>query len=157
MIGHYNRQQHAFSPGIARLEDRTLNSTGISVLSVVPNVLIPPKGQTIQVTVQGNVTESSAKVKPIVRYLVVDQYHVYEPHGRIVHLIPINPNAYRYIVKIPLQASRSTKNGPNAYGRQYSILLTSQDADNSAAVYAGAVVPLNPSRPPKPIHVLPGV
>lgn len=150
-------ERRRFQPNIHTLEDRKLLATGVSILSVVPNVLGHPRGQNVPVLVQGNITRSSTNETPTAYFRVVDQYRTFQPTAYIKSLKLINPNTYRYSVVIPLQASRSTLNGPNAIGRQYSILVVSQDADNAAAAYAGVLVPLDPKQPVRPINKLPGV
>ena len=152
-----SQRPRAFSPVVSTLEDRIVQSTGVNLVSVVPNVLTPTNGQKISVSVQGYVTKTNPKEHPVVRFQVVDQYRQYQPSGRVVNLVPVSPTVYRYQVSIPLIASRSSKNGPNAVGRQYNILITSTVPDNASAVYAGVVVPLNPNKPPRPIHILPGI
>ena len=150
-------QIRSFKPEMARLETRELMSTGLNLLSVVPNILTSPKGQTVSVVVEGYVIRSSLKETPVVQYQVIDQYHRDEPHGRVPMLKLVSPTSYRYKIIIPLVASRSHLNGPNAIGRQYDILVTTTDAQNTAVAYAAVLVPLNPNKPPKPIHVLPGL
>ncbi len=127
------QRPRAYSPVVNALEDRTVYSTGITILSVVPNILTPPNGQSVMVRVQGNVYKTSPKEKPVVRYQVVDQYHQYEPSGRVIHVIPTGVNSYRFDVSIALPATRSSRNGPNAIGRQFSILVVSTVPDNSAS------------------------
>ncbi len=150
-------RRRTFRPVITRLEDRRVLATGVNIMSVLPNILIPPKGQYIPVLVQGYVTRSNTTETPLVRYQVVDQYHRYEPYGKVTAMKLVNPNEFRYAVTIPLLASRSTLNGPNAIGRQYSILVVSTDSQDSSSAYAGAIVPLNAHKPPKPVHKLPGI
>jgi hypothetical protein len=117
----------------------TLDTTPPTItVTATPDILWPPNGQMVPVTVSGMMTDSELDgtgVNPsTAAYVVTDEYAQVQPSGSV----PLQPNG-SYSFTIQLQASR---NGDDLDGRQYIITVSAQDnAGNKGAASTVVTVP----------------
>lgn len=144
------RHPRKFRPEIGNLERRELMATAVSSLFVRPAILSPANGRYVTVTVSGKVTESSAKRTPGGQFHVIDEYARIQPHGKVV-LTKIEPTIYSYSFTIKLQASRANS---DSSGRQYNVIVGSQDDQNAHGLAVSVLVPHNSVEPVKASQTL---
>ena len=106
-------------------------------VSATPATLWPPNGELVSVIVSGTITDSgsgSSGVNPSsAAYMVEDEYGRIQPHGSIT----LQADG-QYAFTIALQASRQ---GNDADGRQYTIIVSAQDnAGNEGSASTGVTV-----------------
>lgn len=126
-------------PEILRLERRECPITLVKSLLVTPALLAPANNRYVAVQVEGKVTETNRHVRPQAQFTVVDEYAVIQPHGQVA-LTRISPNDYVFQFKIVLQAKRASG---DPSGRQYNIIVGSQDYQNANGLAVTALVPKN--------------
>jgi hypothetical protein len=124
--------------------DRTAPT--ITINTVNPNVLWPPNGKFVTVTVTGVASDSLSGVDASsLGFHVVDEYGTVEPSGSITDITPTGPNPFGgfanvgFTFQVMLQARR---HGFDFDGRQYVIDVTASDmAGNTGLESATAIVP----------------
>lgn len=135
---------------VSTLETRTLTTiTGISVTADT-NILTPPDGRLVPVTVTGQVINDNTAA-PVVAVQVIDEYR----RVNTVSSIPLTrseemngaPRPYLYSVTLHLEASRSDQ---DRAGRQYYVIITAKDADNGVGRVVPVIVPFDPNHLPSP-------
>jgi hypothetical protein len=135
------RPRRGSRPELVGLEGRqllTLSPTKIS-LKAVPNILSPPNGQYVPVTVTGSFNESATDAAPSGFFYVTDQYGKLEPRaGVTLTQSPTDPHTYTFSFTIHLQAQRGSM---TTNGRQYSILVGARDAAGAVGKTIGVQVP----------------
>jgi hypothetical protein len=106
----------------------------ISVV-VTPEILGPPNGKLVAVTVSGTTGDGGSGVdRSSATYRVEDEYGQVEPSGTMAL-----DAAGHYSFTVMLQASRS---GSDRDGRHYSVIVSVKDnAGNSASATAVVIVP----------------
>jgi hypothetical protein len=93
--------------------------------SATPDILWPPDGKSVQVTLSGTVTAGTAPIVPgAVDYSVMDEYGLVQPSGNI----SFDPGG-TFSVGVPLIASRK---GNDPDGRRYTIVVTARDQIGNA-------------------------
>jgi hypothetical protein len=107
----------------------------VIVASANPATLWPPRGQVVQTTISGTMTDDLSGVnRATAQFSVQDEYGVIQPSGPV----PVDANG-GYSFTIALQAQR---NGADLDGRHYEITLTVQDnAGNVGRTAVTVVVP----------------
>jgi hypothetical protein len=118
----------------------------VTISTVNPNVLWPPNGKFVTVTVTGVATDSLSGVAlSSLRFHVVDEYGRVEPSGAITRVTTTEVTPFGgfenvgFSFRVELQARRF---GFDFDGRQYVIDVTANDvAGNSGQGSAGVVVP----------------
>jgi hypothetical protein len=143
------------TPELSRLEDRCL-LLAVPTANAVPELLFPPDGRLVPVTVTGTVIQLKVpqnlprpRVNPIARFFVIDEYRRTEPGG-FIHLVPKSKNAWKYSFTVDLPASRSNS---DTSGRHYSITVVSEDQDGANGQTIDVLVPHDKSQlDPKLYH-----
>jgi hypothetical protein len=129
--------------------DRTAPT--ITINTVSPNVLWPPNGKFVTVTVTGVGSDALSGVNASsLAFHVVDEYRTVEPSGPITSISPAGPNAFggdaqvAFTFQVMLQARR---HGFDRDGRQYTIDVTLSDmAGNASLDTATVIVPHDKGR-----------
>lgn len=137
------RRSRAFRPVCGGLEPRELPATTVSKLIATPSILTPPNNRFVKVDVTGFVVESNKKVTPTAQYHLVDEYRRYEGQGR-VKLTRIGPGGYSFAFSVIVQARRAQE---DIAGRQYFVIVGSQDSQNAGGLVVGVLVPHDKVRP----------
>ena len=137
------RLSRRFRPALNGLETRELAATAVSSLFVTPAILAPPNGHYVRVTVSGKVFESSAKLTPLGMYQVVDEYARIQPGGKVAYR-RVDPTTFTYRFTIVLEASRANS---DPSGRQYNVIVGSQDGQNANGLAVSVLVPKNAVAP----------
>jgi hypothetical protein len=128
-------------PEVAPLEERRLLFvTGITAVAT-PNVLVPPNGRYVPVTVTGTILDSHDKA-PQSFFKVTDEYRRDEPFAPLT-LQRTAQYTFRYRVTFFLQAQRSTQ-VPD--GRHYDILIAAGDQDGGNGKTIPVLVPRDASQ-----------
>jgi hypothetical protein len=122
--------------------DRTAPTIAINTVS--PNVLWPPNGKFVTVTVTGVASDTLSGVNASsLAFHVIDEYGTVEPSGPITSISPTGPNAFggdaqvAYTFQVMLQARR---HGSDRDGRQYTIDVIVSDMAGNASLHTAAVV-----------------
>jgi hypothetical protein len=122
--------------------DRTAPTIAINTVS--PNVLWPPNGKFVTVTVTGVASDTLSGVNASsLAFHVVDEYGTVEPSGPITSISPTGPNAFggdahvAFTFQVMLQARR---HGFDRDGRQYTIDVTLSDMAGNASLHTAAVI-----------------
>jgi hypothetical protein len=103
-------------------------------IAATPDILWPPNGKLIPVTVSGTITDKDSNVDAITAtYEVKDEYGLIQPSGQITTL----DASGHYSFRIQLQASR---NGNDADGRQYTITVRAVDDEGNAGSAPAIVI-----------------
>jgi len=129
--------------------DRTAPT--ITINTVSPNVLWPPNGKFVTVTVTGVASDALSGVNASsLAFHVVDEYGTVEPSGPITSISPAGPTALggdaqvTFTFHVMLQARR---HGFDRDGRQYTIDVTLSDmAGNTSLDTATVIVPHDKGR-----------
>ena len=122
-------RRRGYRPCLQGLEPRDLPATTVSTIITAPTVLNPPNNRFVKVNVTGNVIESSAKGNPHAQYQVSDEYHRFEPGGKVT-LKKVLPTVYTFEFSVVLQARRAQTDNN---GRLYFITVgSSQDTVRTA-------------------------
>jgi hypothetical protein len=114
----------------------TLDTTPpVISLAAAPKILWPPNRKMAPVTILGTITDGGSGVNASsAKFAVHDEYHLVQPHGKIVL-----DSAGNYSFTILLQASR---NGNDDDGRRYTIRVTAIDnAGNRGVKQTSVTVP----------------
>jgi hypothetical protein len=120
----------------------TLSPTNITV-KAVPNILSPPNGQYVPVTVSGSFNESATDAAPSGFFYVSDQYGTDEPRAGIaLHQSATDPHKYTFSFTIHLHAQRGSQSNN---GRQYAILVGARDAAGAVGKTIAVLVPKHPT------------
>jgi hypothetical protein len=122
------------------------SSPSLTISSVSPDVLWPPNGKFVTVTVAGMASDSLSGVNAqALKFHVVDEYGRVEPSGRITNLAETGVTAFGgfshidFSFQVQLQARRF---GFDKNGRHYTIDVSAGDmAGNTAFASAQVVVP----------------
>ena len=109
-----------------------LDRTGPSISeSATPNVLWPPNGKFVTVTVSGTATDTLTGINPAsLSFHVVDEYGAVQPSGPVTVTSVQGPTAFggdtlvRFSFQVQLQARR---HGYDFDGRQYTIVVDGWD------------------------------
>lgn len=133
---------------VTSLEGRQLLVINKITVAAVPNLLVPPDGQFVPVTVKGLIG-TTLPVVPKAFFKVTDQYRRDEPFAALTLTPTVQKNVFSYSVTFRLQAKRSTR---FPMGRHYYVLVGAGDNDGGNGVTVPVLVPLNPppAKPPKP-------
>jgi hypothetical protein len=118
----------------------------IRIDTVTPNILWPPNGKYVTVTVTGTASDSLSGVNDTtLAYHVADEYGLVQPSGAITDITATGATAFggytdvHFSFQIRLQASR---HGYDRDGRHYMIGVTADDtAGNIGTATAEAIVP----------------
>ena len=117
----------------------TLDTTPptITITSVTPDILWPPNGKLVPVTIAGIITDAGSGVHTsTAAYVVIDEYGLIQPSGSVT----VNADG-SYAFTTQLQASRK---GSDKDGRQYTITVSAQDeAGNMGSATTQVIVPHN--------------
>jgi hypothetical protein len=138
-----DRKECRFRPACDRLEGRELAVVYLVTGTAVPQFLQPAKGQTVNVTISGEVA-NTLKQKPQVSYQVVDEYRIINSTGNVpLTLLVSRPgvHVYSYSIKVPLTAQVSSH---DTNGRSYYVLISAGDSQNGQGKYVPVLVPLHP-------------
>jgi hypothetical protein len=121
--------------------DRTPPTVIVNTAS--PNILWPPNGKFVTVTVSGTVVDNLSGVNPAsLRFAVADEYGKVQPSGAIVDVSRSAPTSFggfemvNFSFQVSLQARRF---GYDFDGRQYFIGVSAQDMAGNAGT-GGTVV-----------------
>jgi hypothetical protein len=116
----------------------TLSPTNI-VAKATPNILSPPDGRFVKVTVTGSFQESATNASPTGFFYVTDQYGDVAPRAEIpLQRSATNPSTLDFSFTLDLQAKR----GSMTYnGRQYDILVGARDAAGAVGKTIAVNVP----------------
>jgi hypothetical protein len=130
----------------------------VITISVSPNNLWPPNDMMVPVTVSGKMTDTGSELSPsTATYEVTDEYGQVQPSGGVT----LRPDG-SYAFTVQLQASR---NGDDANGRQYTVLVKVQNAAGNNGVAStvvtvphdqGQLVGSRPHSAPAPIRTSTG-
>jgi hypothetical protein len=132
-------RKRRFRPALDPLESRECQTiTGLQAV-VAPQILKPPNGRFVTVTVKGEIGESG-KQAPIVKFQVIDEYRQVQPGGR-VKLVLVEPGRYKFAFQAALQATVASNDKP---GRLYFISIAAEDAQGSLGQMLHVLVP-NPN------------
>jgi hypothetical protein len=122
--------------------DRTAPT--ITIDSVTPDVLWPPNGKFVAVTVTGIASDSLSGVNASsLGFHVVDEYGKVEPSGSITNITPMNPTSFGgsaqvdFTFQVMLQARRF---GFDRDGRHYTIDVTASDMAGNTGVGSAVVI-----------------
>jgi hypothetical protein len=122
--------------------DRTAPT--ITIDSVTPNVLWPPNGKLVAVTVTGIASDSLSGVNASsLGFHVVDEYGKVEPSGSITNITRLNPTSFGgsaqvdFTFQVMLQVRRF---GFDRDGRQYTIDVTASDMAGNTGVGSAVVI-----------------
>jgi len=105
-----------------------------------PAELWPPRGQMVQVTVSGTMTDDLSGVSPgTAQFVVEDEYGAIQPTGAVT----LGANgAYSFLV-----ALAARRDGQDTLGRQYTIVLSVKDkAGNTGSASTTVLVPHDQGR-----------
>jgi hypothetical protein len=124
--------------------DRTAPT--VTINTVEPNVLWPPNGKFVTVTVTGMVSDSLSGVNPAtLGFHVHDEYHQVEPSGPITDVSETGPTPFggfadaTFSFQVALQARR---HGFDFDGRHYIIDVFASDmAGNTGSDFSVVIVP----------------
>jgi hypothetical protein len=148
------RSRNWYQAEVVELDQRVLLTPGVTGFNakVEPNVLVPPNGRFVPVTISGQVAATTT-TPPTGFFYVTDEYRELEPRG-VFAVGPGQPfivngtpsgTIYPYSVTIFLQAQRSS-DIPD--GRHYYILVGARTPENNMSTTLPVIVPLSPV-PPK--------
>jgi hypothetical protein len=113
-----SRRVHRAVVEVAPLESRALLSTLTITESVSPQILWPPNGRFVPVTVSGTITDTGATVNSV-------QYNVQDSEGiNNIGNTPVTLSNGHYSFVVDLQARRS---GQDKAGRMYTIDILASD------------------------------
>jgi hypothetical protein len=139
-------RRRAASPGGDALEDRTLRAVIGLTASASPVVLRPlnPLDQphAVQVATVHPVTLSGyvvddLNVTPVVTFQVIDEYGKIEPGGKLISQ-QVKPGVIFYSARFGL--SMTSRPG-DSDGRQYTIIVTARDAENTRTTAVSVKAP----------------
>jgi hypothetical protein len=130
-------RRRGYKPCLQGLEPRDLPATTVSSIITAPTVLNPPNNRFVKVTVAGNVIESTPKGNPHAQYQVSDEYHQFEPGGKVT-LKKVLPTVYTFEFSVVLQAHRAQTDNN---GRLYFITVGAQDTETAGGLTAPILVP----------------
>jgi hypothetical protein len=144
--GLWRHRRSRRRPEVDALEERRLLAVSNLVVTAVPNILSPPDGRYVPVTVSGQLVATSAS-PPKGFFFVTDQYRAIEPRGAVALHPASTANLFTYSFTIHLRAKRGSQT-PN--GRQYDILVGATDKDNTAFKTIAVLVPKDAVHPRGP-------
>jgi hypothetical protein len=145
------RRRRCRPPEVCPLEVRELTTiNGFSPVSASTQVLTPPDGRFVPITLSGAVSNDN-RVAPTVRVHVVDEYR----RVNIARRIPVTRQGgtvgkgglYTYSFTVHLEASRADQ---DLAGRQYYVIITVMDPNNGGARIVPVVVPHDARHIPQP-------
>jgi hypothetical protein len=146
-----DRRRRHRPPEVCALEARELTTiTGFSPVTSSTQILTPPDGRRVPVTLTGAVS-NDRPTPPIVELHVIDEYRRVNtafrvPVGRL-EIPERSDRVYSYSSTVLLEASRSDQ---DRAGRQYYLFITVEDEDNGGARVVPVVVPFDPRHLPTP-------
>lgn len=135
---------------VTPLEGRCLMFAGATA-TVTPDVLFPPNGRFVPVTVTGQVIETNKRLTPTASFQVIDEYRRVEPSGPIT-LVRRPDGNYDYSFTIRLQARRATQ---YPAGRRYYIIVAASDSEGGTGPTVAVQVPRSLTDRGDPPQVVP--
>jgi hypothetical protein len=145
------RRRRQRLPEVCALESRELTViTGIATTAVSQQILTPPDGRLVPVSVSGLVSNNLPD-PPIAELHVIDEYR----RVNVVRRLALTPQpgsppentAYDYSFTVHLEASRADQ---DRSGRHYYLTITVRDADNAGAQIVPVRVPHDRGQIPDP-------
>jgi hypothetical protein len=137
-------------PQVCPLEARELTTlTGISLVTASTQVLTPPNGRFVPITLSGQVANDRLPA-PTAQVHVIDEYRRVNS-ARPIPLTAMGKfsgsNLYTYSFTVRLEASRSDQ---DLAGRQYYVIITFKDRNTGGARIVPVIVPHDPRHIPQP-------